>query len=178
MSEMATESGERKPCRHCAELVKPEARLCPYCGRLQKGIYLPLDAVLMIFAAAFALGTFFFCAYLIEGGRDFAEDRGKLIVVSSRLSVDGSKEKRVTLSGIVTNQSDHAWSRLEFDVRFYATNGALIDVFESAGDWFSVGSHDEHSFSLNLFSYRIRQDYASHQVSVRSARDPRNPGGW
>ncbi len=76
-------------------MIKPGARLCPFCGHVSKSIYLPLDTVLMIVLALAIGGSILICFKLLGSKLDYGRFRGQLVVLNSRVNVDNSLSSTV-----------------------------------------------------------------------------------
>jgi len=165
-------SVEQRVCRHCAEPMQSKARVCPHCG-LTQGLHfeIPNDWVAIVVFLAIGAATVWFMNALFGGGRDFAKFRGQIVVLSSQITTAENMEKSRVVTGILTNRTPYEWQRLEFDVRFYGSNGVLMDAFTDSS-YYTVGPHDEHSFSVPLYRRQLRPGIMSHTVSVAAARQP------
>jgi hypothetical protein len=96
-------------------------------------------------------------------------------VIESRINwVATDKEPRIYVTGIITNQSPIAWKDVEFECRFYDTNGVMVDAYNRRSD-LTIKSNDDSAFRVSVVPSRPAKDYASHKLSVSTARNDKAP---
>jgi hypothetical protein len=71
---------------------------------------------------------------------------------------------------MLTNKTAYPWAGLEFNIRFFGTNGSLIDS-ATGHETFVLQPHDEHSFTINLYGRRPRKGVVAHTVHVLAAKE-------
>lgn len=170
---MMAEAEQTKVCPLCAETIKAAAKVCPHCRKSQKRWlfasrfdWLALATPLVFFGTIYLLGNLFI------DGRSFTPSRDKFEVLSSQAAVNvASDYTNVVVSGVLTNGSDYAWRTGEFEIRFLDASGKLVDVGVSS-DGFVVLAHNDHSFSLTLYSMKLIPEHASRRIKILSANDP------
>ena len=171
------ENDQTKICPLCAETIKAAAKVCPYCRKnLRRGIYVDVFDAAALGTVAFFIGVIVLIYNIFAQGRGFSPVRHEIEVLSSQVAMGASSEHtNVFVSGILTNRSDYAWQNLKFEVRYFDQSGKMFDA-DSCDDHqeFTVLSHSDHSFSLNLWSRDSIPKYATYRVMVTSASDPRN----
>ena len=77
---------------------------------------------------------------------------------------------RIVVTGVVSNESNVPWKDIEFECRFFNTNGAMVDV-ANAPKFLTVQPHDDTAFGIYFMPARETNAYASYQLSVVSARN-------
>lgn len=84
--------------------------------------------------------------------------------------VEGGKESRIYITGVLTNQSSIAWRDIEFECRFFNADGLMIDAYNARG-YLTVQPKDDHAFRVSVWPGRPAGDYAAHKVTVSTARN-------
>jgi hypothetical protein len=75
------------------------------------------------------IGTSLFLKRISNPQPEFTEHRKGIVVAESKLvSERGENENWVIVFGVVTNQTQFGWKGLEFDCRFFDTNGTMVDA--------------------------------------------------
>lgn len=168
-----TEIEPTKVCPLCAETIKAKAKVCPHCRKIQKRWFIGSKYDAVAFASAFVfIGTVYVIGNLFFEGRKFSSSRDQIAVLNSRVGIEYSSEQtNVVVSGLLTNRSDYAWRTGEFEVRFLDASGKIVDVAPSM-DSFTVMPHNDHSFSLTLYSRKSIPEHASRKITIRSASVP------
>lgn len=168
-----TETEPTKICPLCAETIKAKAKVCPHCHKAQRRWFIGSRYDAVAFASAFIfIGTVCVIGNLFFEGRKFSSGRDQITVLNSRVGIECSSEQtNVVVSGLLTNRSDYAWLVRDFEVRFLDASGKIVDVAPSM-DGFTVMPHNDHSFSLTLYSRKSIPEHASRKITIRSASDP------
>ena len=120
-----SESPDNKVCRACAETIKANARLCPFCQTRQRGFpiwqIVPAGSMLLLFAAVFS------ALYWLDNdedrhrGPEFAPHRQALQVV--RTSIELARQTSESwFAGVQTN----LWPTRELEVRFLDPDGSPL----------------------------------------------------
>ncbi len=105
----------------------------------------------------------------------YTEFRDSLRVLEYRMNwVEKDKQPLIYVTGILTNQGPVAWKEVEFECRFYDTNGLMVDVYNAHG-YFTIFPNDDRAFRVSVSPLRPSQDYVSLKLSVSTAR---NIKGW
>jgi hypothetical protein len=166
-------------CPHCAEPIKATAQLCPHCRQWLTFRTLRNPAVACWLFAGFALVTWMVSTftYLVSIRHSFTprpfyyESPNHLRLTESRMSwrvFDSGL--RIVLTGVLTNESNVPWERVEFEGRFFDTNGVMVDVANRFDD-FTVPPHDETAFRIYITPGRDANSYASYRLSVVGAQN-------
>jgi hypothetical protein len=94
-----------------------------------------------------------------------------LRVTESRMNWAQTKDGlRIYMTGILTNQSPVAWKDVEFECRFYDTNGVMVDAAHSHGS-LTVHPNDDTAFRTVVIPSAATNDYTSYKLSVTTARN-------
>ena len=161
-----------KTCPHCAETVRCAAKVCPRCRYAQRYWSLYNPEVKVILLTVFAIGVCLFCGTLLSPKRDFAPYRNDIVVLSSSMvATDWDTNRYMTVVGLFTNKTDFSWKTLELEVQFFDAAGQLIDSQSACRNWTTILPHAEQAFRISVETARPRDQYATHKVFVRSARD-------
>jgi hypothetical protein len=101
----------------------------------------------------------------------YSEFLDSLRIVESRMNWVQTKDgRRIYLVGIITNQSQVAWRDVEFQCRFFDTNGVMVDA-SSARGWLTIRPNDDSAFRATVTPGRSTNDYDSYKLSVSTARN-------
>lgn len=170
---------ETKTCPECAEPIKRDARICPRCRQWQTLWSIQHPATFCTAAVGWFMVMGITSLVLFERAvspqPDFSKFRDQIAVTESKMATRQSeKDNFVFMVGIVTNRSDISWKELQFECRFFGPKSELIDAktYHQQG---AIFDHGTMAFRFDLRAARPLADYASHQVTVRFAR---NAKGW
>jgi hypothetical protein len=96
---------------------------------------------------------------------------GSIQILESRMNwSQTSSGLRIYITGLLTNQSEHAWKDIEFDCRFFDQFGSMIDAASGRGR-LVILSRDDSAFRTSIEPTRATNEYASFKISVNSARN-------
>jgi len=126
------------------------------------------------------VGMFFLMAHSFNdmmNPRPFYSDFPNAIrILESRMQwAETSDGLYVFITGVVTNESSAAWRNVEFDTRFYDSNGRLIDAVEGYGGSFTVLPDNDAAFRVSTRPLLSSNNYSSFKISVSNARTARGP---
>ena len=97
-----------------------------------------------------------------------------LRVVESRMDlVETSNGLRIYITGILTNQSPVAWKGVEFECRFFDTNGAMVDAAHPVS-YFTIQPNSDTAFRAVATPVRATNYYATYRLSVSTARNSKS----
>ena len=170
---------ESKTCPVCAEEIKRAAKVCPHCRQWQTrfGIRHPATLTLMMVlcVCVLAVGFVVLLLRITDPKPSYNDFQGRLIVTESRTTPwQTERGDLLVIVGLMTNQTPFAWKEVQFDCRYFDTNGALIDATTGFGRG-AIYGHGESAFRVDLKVSRPLSDYAFHKISVKAAR---NAAAW
>ena len=171
------EEQQTKICPLCAETGKAAAKLCPHCRSDLRRSAIRIDVAPWLI---WPLLLLFFCGALVVFYRvvypwqDFASCRNQVVVSSSSMQFGtGERGRYVTTVGTVKNDSDYGWKDVQIEVRYFNQEGKLIDVGIQFISDVIIQPHSESAFRVRTIADQPESLYASHTVSVRTAKDIR-----
>jgi hypothetical protein len=174
----------QKNCPYCAETIPAAAKLCPRCRQWLSLCSFRHPAVIIcvgvIFLFGMGLGISRFSTRLINPPPYYDEFLGSIKIVDSRMNwverekEPSTKENQIYITGIATNQSPVAWRHIEFECRFFDTNGTMIDA-ANGFTYFTIQPNDNSAFRVSVLPTAPTNQYASFKVFVTAARNVR---GW
>ena len=175
-------SDNRRACPFCAEAIPQRARVCPRCRQwltiwsfrhpVTNSLVVGVPVLLLM---GVLLNTLLQRFDATMNPRPFYADApDSLRVVESRmLWVETTNGPRIYVVGMLTNQSLVAWKDVEFQCRFFNTNGAMVDAAYPRA-WLTILPHDEAAFRGVVTPGCERGDYYQMSTTVSSARNARS----
>lgn len=169
----------KKTCPFCSEAIPLAAKVCPRCRQWLslRSTRHPLVATLIAGLPTVA----FFLLMAVAATRaierfgnpqpHYTDFVGSIQILESRMNwARTSSGLRIYITGLLTNQSEHAWKDIEFDCRFFDQNGLMIDAANGWGR-LMILPRDDSAFRTSIEPTRATNEYASFKVSVNSARN-------
>ena len=166
---------ETKICRRCAEEIKVAAKVCRHCGGSQAAKVLDLGALSPLILVALLFGTFFVSARLLIGEKDFSGYHERIAILNSTaIARRNSSGSYLEVIGLLTNSSAVAWKNLDFELRLFDSQGALVDTRTSPSS-FSLPAHADHVFNVEFWPGQPLPPYQSYKLAVYDAHDASVP---
>jgi hypothetical protein len=176
-------SDPTRTCPFCAEVIRATAKVCPRCRQ-----WLSLRSFRNPVVSLFAIGlpALVCCGILLvvvfsrfdrlfNPRPHYSEMPDALLVLESRMNwVETTNGPRIYVTGILTNRSAVAWREVEFECRFFGTNGIMVDADHARG-WLTILPNDDCAFRAMVAPGRPAADYHALKVSVSTARNARGP---
>lgn len=172
---------QTRACPFCAETIKAAAKVCPRC-RQALSLRCPRHPITGFFVAILPALAFMFVILgavvtkferILHPQPYYTEYFGSLRITKSEMNwVPTTNGLRIYLVGLVTNQSHIAWKDLEFECRFFDSNGLLVDA-GTGSSRFTVEPNNESAFRVILTPALSTNEYATFRVSVGTARNIR-----
>jgi hypothetical protein len=134
--------------------------------------------IIFLFGVEFEISTL--STRLINPRPYYDEFLGSIKVIESRMNwverekEPSRKENLIYITGIITNQSPVAWRQIEFECRFFDTNGIMIDAANGVA-YFTVQPNDTSAFRVSVLPTAATNQYASYKIFATTARNVR---GW
>ncbi len=171
------EENSTKLCKMCCKEIPDKARKCPYCHYWQNkfSIYVWGPALpIIIFLLPFA-----FIMYMLENtfdkGEDFTPYRNQITVTNSELEFGEKKSgETVAVIGTMSNKSPVPWKDVQIEVRFYDSNGKMIDSEQQKDYPFEISADGNAAFKVSTLREFPKEQYVKYGVSIISARDARS----
>lgn len=164
-------------CKACYGLVNTKAKYCPHCRTPQNRLsafkqYLPLIIILLIifFSVTFVKST---NNNEYQPPVSFVDHKDEIIVKSSELSFsdcgDCKKKINTVTIGLIENSSQYGWENFQIEVRFFNTEGKLIDSVSDSIYGLAVQPNSEVSFRVFERAAKPQEEYSSHKVYINDA---------
>jgi hypothetical protein len=175
------EENDTKVCEMCYKEIPDKAKKCPYCHHWQSKIsmiiYHPIVSVL-IFIIPLALMMYLFTS-MLDRGEDFKPYRDKITINDSELKFGEKKVcdkvfETVAVIGTMSNSSSIPWKDIQIEVRFYDSNGKMIDSEQKKDYPFEVPAHGNAAFKISTQREFPIEQYVSYKITIISARDARS----
>src|SRR5688572_14854556 len=173
---MAVEEG-RAHCVSCREPIQRGTLRCPHCRSLQSRF-----AVWSFRIAPWPL-AFLPIVFLVLAIRrdfrtpDFAVARERLAVVQSTFHYAEAAEKcgaSISVVGTIRNHGDIPVKDIFVQVRYLDASGALIDAEGADQYGLVIPPGSEVAFRVRSQPARARDAYATHRVTIVTAKDARS----
>jgi hypothetical protein len=78
----------------------------------------------------------------------------------------------IYVTGVLTNQSPVPWKYVEFECRFFDTNGVMVDVGNATFPW-TIQPQDDLAFRVSVKPTRPATDYHTVKLAVSAAQNAR-----
>lgn len=131
-------------------------------------ISMALMLAILIGCAVFVMGIF---NRSINPPPYYVDSPSALQITQSQMFFrDTTNGPRIYITGMLTNQSPVAWRDLEFECRFFGTNGNLTDAYP-ARSHMTVLANDDAAFRISVSPFKERQEYATFKVFLTDARN-------
>ena len=175
---MTPDSQEGRVCPFCREPVKAGAKKCPHCHQRQGRwafLYHPaaMVALLMVPFVGFSLIT----RHEFGTKENFSKYRDQILVRESSMHYSAADDKcgpTISVVGTIRNNSAITWKDVYLEARYFDAGGKMIDTNGAQQYGLVIPPHGDVAFRIRGPADRAEQDYASHTVFVRSARDARS----
>ena len=168
-----------RTCPYCAEAIKPAAKLCPRCRQ-----WLTLRSVRNPSVLLWVAGGSLVTVLLVAGSTlltrmerfwnpkpSYTKQLRALRVIESRMAWrQTTTDRRIHLTGVLTNQSQVPWRDVELECRFFDTKGVMIDVAHPRCS-LTIQPWDDSAFSTLVYAARPTNTYASYTLTVNMARN-------
>jgi hypothetical protein len=127
------------------------------------------------------IGVFAYLVLMLIGRVDglmnprpfFSEMPESLRVLDAQMSwVETTNGPRIYVIGMLTNQSQVAWKDVEFQCRFFGTNGVMIDA-SYPGARLTILPGSDAAFRGTVTPACAKSDYHAMTTTVSSARNAR-----
>jgi hypothetical protein len=130
-------------------------------------MFLPMLAyfVLMLFALSKIFRTF-------QNPPPYYSDfQGSLQILESKMKwTETSDGSRIFITGMLTNRSTLAWKSVEFETRFFNSNGQMIDA-ANGSSFFTISPGNDSAFRVSIKPMMSSNDYSSFKISVSTAKN-------
>ena len=173
---------ENRSCPFCAETIKSVAKVCPRCRQWLtiRSLRNPF-VMLALHSIPVVVVWVLFATLLLKSSEQLGNPRpyysefpSAIKIVESRINwAELSDGPAVYITGILTNVSSMGWQELEFDCRFFDSQGTLVDAANGRGH-LSIGPNDDSAFRVAIKPVASTNSYASYKISVSNARNAKN----
>ena len=170
-------------CPLCAETIPVAAKVCPRCRQWlslrslrHPFIQGALTIVPLLILSGVLLGVGLTRFERLFNPRPFySEMPNSLQILDSGMNwVETTNGARLYVTGILTNRSGISWKDVEFECRFFDTNGLMADAAHARG-YLTIPSNDDSAFRVTVRPSRPEADYHAMKISVTTARNAQGP---
>ena len=99
----------------------------------------------------------------------YSDFPGSLRVLQSRMTwAETSEGPRLFITGLLTNQGPMAWQKVEFETRFFNSNGQMIDAANGVS-YFTIQATNDSAFRTSIKPMLSPNNYDSFKISVSAA---------
>ena len=172
------EQNDTKLCKMCYKEIPGRAKKCPYCrhwqSKLSMLVWSPVLPV--IFFTIAYVGIAFMFENMFDKGEDFTPFRNQITITKSELKFGEKKSgDTVAVIGTMANSSPVPWKDVQIEVRFYGSDGNLIDAEQQKDYPFEVPANDTAAFKVSTLREFPKEQYVKYDVTIISAKDARAP---
>jgi len=170
------EENNTKICKMCYKEIPGKARKCPYCHHRQNKFSFVVSSPFV--AAAFIIISYVLMVYvfskMLDKGVDFAPYRSQVTISDSELKFGEKKSgETVAVIGTMSNKSPVPWKDVQIEVRFYDSNGKMIDSKQNKDYPFEVPANGNAAFKISTLREFPKEQYVKYDVTIISAGDAR-----
>jgi len=175
------EENNTKTCKMCYKEIPNRAKKCPYCHHWQSKFSMiawnpALPVVIFLLPFAFFM---YMVANMFDKGKDFTPYRNQITISNSELKFgekkcDGTTAETVAVIGTISNKSSVPWKDVQMEVRFYDSNGRMVDSKQQKGYSTEVPADGNAAFKISTVREFPKEQYAKYDVSIISASDARS----
>jgi hypothetical protein len=177
------EENNTKICKMCYKEIPSKARKCPYCQHWQSKFSMiawnpALPVVIFLLPFAFFMYMIGGMLNMFDRGEDFTPYRDKITITGSELKFGEKKvcetvAETVAIVGTMSNSSSIPWKDVQIEVRFYDSDGKMIDSEQQKDYPLEVPADGNAAFKVSTLREFPKEQYVTYQVSIISARDAR-----
>jgi len=174
---------EKKICPFCAEAISVRAKLCPRCRQWLTWRSFRHPVVYFLFhvlPVTVLWGVLMIVAFskLSQLGNPkpyYSQFPNSLKILQSRMNwAQTQNGLRIYIAGVLTNTCPVPWKDVEFDCRFFDSQGVMLDA-DTGQSYLTVPPYDDSAFRVAIIPSAPTNEYTSFKISVGSAR---NAAGW
>ena len=169
---------EENRCKACFGSVHRDASYCPHCRSPQNKAslfkqYLPMLIVAVIIVSVVKVVSTHPRKSHVSSPT-FVDYKNSIVVKSSELSFtecgDCKKKINAVVIGLIDNDTDFGWRDFDLEVRYFNSDGEMIDTVSDSIYGLSVQPHSEVSFRVMERAAKLQDVYADHKVYISDAR--------
>ncbi len=175
------EENDTKICKMCYKEIPRKARKCPYCHHWQNKLSMIISnpgLPIIIFLIPYAFLMYIFTTNMMDTGEDFTPYRDQITIISSELKFGEKKvcetvAETVAVVGTMSNGSSIPWKEIQIEVRFYDSDGKMIDSEQQKKYTFEIPADGNATFKISTMREFPKEQYVKYEVSIISASDAR-----
>lgn len=170
-----------RTCPFCAETIHAAAKVCPRCRQwlslrsIRHPIvgFLAVSLPVLLGLGVLRYGVILRFERMFNPPPFYSEMPNALVILESRMNwVQTTNGPRIYVTGILTNRSAVAWKDIEFECRFFGTNGVMLDAANTQSR-FTILAEDDLAFRVVVVPARSAGDYHALKVLISNARNDR-----
>ncbi len=154
------------------------AKKCPYCHQWQgRWAFLYHPAVMVVLLMVPLVAFMLITRRELGTKENFSAYRDRIVVTESSMHFSAADDKcgpTISVVGTIRNNSEVAWEDVYLEAQYFDAGGKMIDANGAQQYGLLIPPHGEVAFRVRGPADRTEQEYTSHKVFVRSARDARS----
>ena len=171
------EENEKKLCKMCYKEIPSRAKKCPYCLHWQNKFSMigwnPALPII-IFLIPYIIIWYMFVS-MFDKGKDFTPYRNQITISNSEIRFGEKKSgETIAVVGTMSNSSSIPWKDIQIEVRFYDSNGKMVDTEQQKDYPYEIPANGSAAFKVSTLREFPKDQYAKYDVVIISAQDARS----
>ena len=172
-----SEHREQRSCPHCAEVIPFAAKICPRCRQwlsfrsFRNPTVFVLCVLFPMTISVVLMGAWFLhqMQKVFSPAPYYSDFQGSIQILDSKMRwVETSEGPRLFVTGLITNRSQMAWKRPEFECRFFNSKKQMVDA-ATGYTYLTILPENDSAFRLSIKPLLSSNEYDSLKLSLSTA---------
>lgn len=172
-----------RTCPCCSEIIPAAAKICPRCRQWLsvRSFRNPTVLALFIFLPMI-VSLILMISWMVKQMQKvfnpppyYSDFQGSIQILDSKMRwVETSDGPRVFVTGTITNRSQFAWGRPEFECRFFDSKKQMIDA-ATESTYLTIMPGSDSAFRVSIKPLLSSNEYDSFKIFLSTAYTARGP---